>query len=129
MAKNKELERIEADLKKLYSQRNKINEQIFREEELPQLEAQVGKYFMFASGGEVVHLTDFDEEEGYRVEETTLQKEKNKVVRFIQAVYWKGWYPFYDIKAASPIGHGYTEITKKQAQAFVEKALQAKNKI
>lgn len=105
------------------SERNGILNALFDEEELPQLQAQVGKCFVYATGNEMLHLTDFDVDEGYRVEEYSLQKEKGKVIRFVHAIYWKAWYPFYDIKTASPIGHGYTETTPKLYAAFVKRAL------
>lgn len=119
---NPELVAIEGDIKKLQARRNKILTKVFREEELPLLKAQVGKHFMYATNHEVVKLTKFDEDDGYKVEEYTLQKEKGKPIRFVFAVYWKGWYPFYDIKTASPLGHGYTEITAKQYRDFVRLA-------
>lgn len=120
---NAELASIESDIKKLQARRSKLLTKVFEEEELPLLKAQVGKYFKFASGNEMVKLTDFDEDEGYRVEEFTLQKEGRKYIRFVHSIYWKGWYPFYDIKTASPLGHGYEEVTAKEYAAFVEKAV------
>lgn len=115
---NAELAAIESEIKTLQEKRSKIMTRVFEKEELPLLKAQVGKHFIFAGGSEVVKLTKFDEDEGYRVEEYTLQKQKGKVTRFVFAVYWKGWYPFYDIKTASPLGHGYKEITAKQYNDF-----------
>ena len=130
MTKNKDrLKQIEKELKKLYTERSNLNEAIFQEEELPLLKAQVGKCFMYATGNEVVDIVEFDEEKGYKVVEYTLQVEKRKPIRFVRAVYWKSWYPFYDIKTASPLGHGYTEITARQYNDFADAAQEKSQEI
>lgn len=124
-----ELDKVEKELNVLYKKRKVLNQRIFDTEELPQLMAQVGKYFRYATGNEVVKLLEFDVDDGYKVVEYTLQIEKRKPIRFVHAVYWKPWYPFYSIKTASPLGHGYTEIKKPEFESFISAAYEKSNLI
>ncbi len=122
-------EKIRKQIKTLQAKLNLIEDREFKNESLPKLRSKVGKYYMFDSDSEFVKFLQFDEDKGYKVEKYTLQKEKGIPIHFSHEVNWQSWYPFYDIKTASPIGHGYTECTQEAYEDFIERALEGRHEI
>lgn len=126
---DQEIKNIEQEVKKLYARRNKLLDARFITEERPLCEAEVGNCYEYVGKTEYVKLLAFDDDEGYKIEELTLIKEKKKPIRIVRAVYWKGSYPFYTGNYPSPLGFGYTKTTEAKFNAFAEALREAEDLI